>query len=389
MAKFFYTGERGGGGGLATDAALADDGFRVGDFLFGDAFDGAAGFADFEGGFGPGDGVADFDGGGEGVGVGLGAEFPALLDELVEGRGAFGLDDAEAREAGNEAVGAEFAEGLAEGGHVAEVAAGKDDPIGDLPIELIEQFDDDGFLAFDAEGVDGVEEVDAEAIGEGADEGEDLIEVGFDLEGACAVFEGLGEFAEADVAVGEEDDGFETGGGGVGGHGGGGVAGGDAGDAAEAEAPGLGGAAGHAVVLEGAGGVEALVLEAERVEAGVGGGVGGVEEGGVAFAEGDGVLGLAVEGEHFAVAPDAARIEGCVRHAAFATEFFEGGGVGRGSGESDFEQASTLRAGVEDAGDGKAGAAGGLKARQFSLHGESLSMAQGRWRDGLTGVVNL
>ena len=310
MAKFFYASERGGGGGLAADAALADDGFRVGDFLFGDALDGAAGGADFEGGFGPGDGVADFDGCGEGVGVGLGAEFPALLDELVERRGAFGLDDAEAREAGDEAEGVEFAEGLAEGGDVAEVSAGEDDPVGDLPVELIEHLDDDGFLAFDAEGVDGVEEVDAEAIGEGADEGEDLIEVGFDLEGAGAVFEGLGEFAEADVAVGEEDDGFESGGGGVGGHGGGGVAGGDAGDAAEAEAAGLGGAAGHAIVLEGAGGVEALVLEAEGVEAGVGGGVRGIEEGCVAFAEGDGVVGLAVEGEHFAVAPDAARIEG-------------------------------------------------------------------------------
>jgi len=51
----------------------------------------------------------------------------------------------------------EFAEGFPEGGGVAEIAAGEDNPIGDAPVARVHHFDDDGFLAFDAERVDGVE----------------------------------------------------------------------------------------------------------------------------------------------------------------------------------------------------------------------------------------
>ena len=73
--------------------------------------------------------------------------------------------------------------------------------------------------------------------------------------------------------------------GGIGGHGGRGVAGGDAGDAAHAQVEALRGAAGHAVVLERAGGVEALVLEDQGVETAIGGGFGRGQQRGVAFAE--------------------------------------------------------------------------------------------------------
>ena len=130
---------------------------------------------------------------------------------------------------------------------------------------MIEHFDDDGLLAFDAEGVDRVRKIDAEALGEDADGGQNLVEVGFDSNGSGTVVEGLGELAEGDVSMRINDERFEAGGGGVGGHGGRGVR--------------LGWRRRHAVVFEAAGGVVALVLEGDGVEAGVGGGFGTGEEG--------------------------------------------------------------------------------------------------------------
>ena len=65
----------------------------------------------------------------------------------------------------------QFAEGFAVCADVAEVSAGEDDPIGYFPIALIEHFDDDRLLAFDAEGVDRTQNIDAEAFGEDANKG--------------------------------------------------------------------------------------------------------------------------------------------------------------------------------------------------------------------------
>ena len=65
----------------------------------------------------------------------------------------------------------QFAEGFAVCADVAEVAAGEDDPIGYIPIALIEHFDDDRLLAFDAEGVDRIQKINAEAFGDDANKG--------------------------------------------------------------------------------------------------------------------------------------------------------------------------------------------------------------------------
>ncbi len=65
----------------------------------------------------------------------------------------------------------QFAEGFAVCADVAQVAARKDDPIGYFPIVLIEHFDDDRLLAFDAEGVDRIQKINAKAFGEDADKG--------------------------------------------------------------------------------------------------------------------------------------------------------------------------------------------------------------------------
>ncbi len=93
--------------------------------------------------------------------------------------------------------------------------------------------DGGGLLAFEAVGVDGVEQVDGEAVDEVGEDADAAVEVGLELDGEGAVVHGLRELAPGDLAFGDEDDAAEAGAGGVGGHGGGGVAGGGAGDPLE------------------------------------------------------------------------------------------------------------------------------------------------------------
>ena len=228
------------------------------------------------------DGPGDFDGAGDRVGmiirfIHAGVEaldgavvdvavvpFQAeFVDDGVEGVGAGGVDDGEPRGLFDEAEVEEFFEGFAEGAAVSEIAAGDDDPVGDVPVEAFEDAVHDGFLAFEAEGVHGVHEVEAELLGDIADAAEAGIEVAFDLEGEGAVVERLRKFAEGDFAGADEDDALEAVEGGVEGEGGGGVAGGGAGDAACADDAGVGEGGGHAVVFEGAGRVHPFVLEVE------------------------------------------------------------------------------------------------------------------------------
>ena len=54
-------------------------------------------------------------------------------------------------------------EALAERGAVGEVAAGDDDVLGHLPLELLEDLEGGSLLAFEAIGIDGVEQVDGKA----------------------------------------------------------------------------------------------------------------------------------------------------------------------------------------------------------------------------------
>ncbi len=103
--------------------------------------------------FGKIDGATDFDGGGDGFGFGVVAVvfvvecvFGILVPvagvpadtafgvESVEGVGAFGLYNGEARDAVDKLEFLEFHKGLAECGAVAEVATGDDDPVGGNPV---------------------------------------------------------------------------------------------------------------------------------------------------------------------------------------------------------------------------------------------------------------
>ncbi len=356
--ELLEAGEGDGGGGFAADALGADLGLGEGDLLLGDLLAPAAGGAESSEGLAPGGGVADTDGGGAGVGLD-GDEFPAVVvhDGAVERVGSLGLDDADLGDARDEAEVVHLGEALAERGAVGEVAAGDDDVLGDLPLELLEEFEGGGLLAFEAVGVDGVEQVDGEAVDEVGEDADAAVEVGLELDGERTVVHGLGELAPGDLAFGDEDDAAQAGAGGVGGHGGGGVAGGGAGDPLEAALGGDGEGGGHAGVLEGAGGVHALMLGEEPVDAGDFGAAREVVERGVALAEGDDVLEVVDDGEEIAEAPDAGLVDGQGGGAALLPEPAEGAGVGEIAGVRGGVAVGGRRPGVEDVVEAVAGGA--------------------------------
>ena len=88
------------------------------------------------------------------------------VHQVVERRGAFGLNHGEARQLADEAELVQFAQSLAECRRIAEIAAGQNDPIRRSPIALVQHLDHDRLLSLDAERVDGVQQIDAEALGE-------------------------------------------------------------------------------------------------------------------------------------------------------------------------------------------------------------------------------
>ncbi len=95
------------------------------------------------------------------------------------------------------------------------------------------------------------------------------VEIALDLERFPAIGQRLRELAVGDFPLGDEDDRVHPGDGGVGGHRSGGVAGRGTGDRLRAQKPGRRGAAGHAAILERAGGVFPFVLELEIRQTGV------------------------------------------------------------------------------------------------------------------------
>ena len=237
------------------------------DLLLGDLLAPAAKLVDDRGSLAPGGGVADADGGGTGVGGDRLHDAVGVDEPAVERIGALGLDDADLRPARDEAELIHLGEAFAEGGGVGEVAAGNDDVLGNLPVHLLDHLEGGGLLAFEAVGVDGVQEIDGELLDELAENFDAAVEVGLELDGERAVVHRLRELAPGDLAFGDEDDAAQTGAGGVGSHGGGCVAGGGAGDPLEAALGGDRESGGHAGVLEGAGGVHALMLGQQPVEA--------------------------------------------------------------------------------------------------------------------------
>ena len=87
---------------------------------------------------------------------------------LIEGVGALCLHNSQARDTVDQPQGVQLAQRLAECRCVAQVASRHDNPIGRLPGHLLDQLKDDGFLPFEAPGVNRIEQVQAHVLADAA-----------------------------------------------------------------------------------------------------------------------------------------------------------------------------------------------------------------------------
>ena len=130
----------------------------------------------------------------------------AALEKVEERRCSLRLDNGKLRESIDDTHLFQLSQSLAECRNIAEIATGQDEPIRNLPASLVEHFDRNGFLAFDSEGIDGVEQINPRLFGKPSHKSEDLVEVGLDLDRQRSVFKRLGQLSVSDLAVGQEDD---------------------------------------------------------------------------------------------------------------------------------------------------------------------------------------
>ncbi len=239
------------------------------DLVIGDVLGATAGFLhDFEGVETVGRG-ADGEGFGDGVGFDGLEEIEAGLLGRGDGGAAGGLGAVDVVFGfGGEAELDQFLVALVNfceeraGGH------GDDGVLGGAPAGLLDDFKAHALGAFGVVGAHiDVDEGPGIFAGDFGAEAVDFVVVAFDADDGSAVNEGVEDFALLEVG-GDEDVGFEAGGGGVGGDGVGEVAGGGAGDGGETEF--LGAAEGDAddAVLEGEGGVvDGVVFDPEFADA--------------------------------------------------------------------------------------------------------------------------
>jgi len=130
------------------------------------------------------------------------------------------------------------------------------------------------------------------------------VEVGLELDGKRAIVHRLRELAPGDLALRDEDDATKTRAGRISCHRRGRISRRRACDPLEATLGGDGKRSGHARVFEGAGGVHALVLGEQPVDAGGFGAAGKIVERGVALAESDDFFQVIDDGQQVAEAPD-------------------------------------------------------------------------------------
>ena len=159
-------------------------------------------------------------------------------------------------------------ERLADRGTVAQVAAGNDDVVGRLPVELLEQFERESFLAFEAKGIDRIQLIDGRAQNQFLQQAQATVEVGAQLAGDGTVVERLREFAPGNFAVGHKHQAAHASASGVGGHRRRGIAGGGAGNPAKSGESREGCGHRHAGVFEGAGGIQSLMFGEQARHAG-------------------------------------------------------------------------------------------------------------------------
>ena len=343
---------------VKTDAVAAVG--CVGEFFFRDAHDHAVCLLDGAYSLRIADRVADLDGAGESL-------LCLYRNELVEAAFVcleervcvFGLGYDNARDAVDEAHSLAVFETLGESAHVTEVAARDNHGVRDRPAEFLADFRRNCFLAFDAEAVHGVGEVNAVVLRDFLYNLHAAVKVSVEGEHDAAVRNRLDELCGAGLAGREEHDGRDAGLGAVGAEGCGGVAGGGASDGVNRvnllfdDVVHLAYENCHAEVFERARVGVATEFDLEASDAEIFCQRGCVKERAPAFAHGDDVFDRHVREHHFALAPDAAHVFGLKAHAAFGKEllpFFRAT-----TGECcavvfDFQEASIDLAAINDVG---------------------------------------
>ena len=201
----------------------------IGELFFSDAHDHAVCLLDGANSLRIADRVADLDGARESL---LGLNRFELVEaarvSAVERVRVFGLCNDDTRDAVDEAHGLAVFEALGESAYVTEVAAWDNHGVRDGPAEFLADFRRNGLLAFDAEAVHGVCEVNAIVLRDFLNNLHATVKVGIEGEHNAAVRNRLDELCGAGLAGREEHDRRNAGLGAVGAEGGGRVTGGGA-----------------------------------------------------------------------------------------------------------------------------------------------------------------
>ena len=114
--------------------------------------------------------------------------------KLIERIGPGGVDHRQSRWPGDQAQLRQLHECFAKRARVAKVPAGDDDPVGDFPAKPLEHPIHDGFLPFQPEGIDAVDEVDPQTAGHLGDSLHGIVEIAVDLQRESAVVEHCASF---------------------------------------------------------------------------------------------------------------------------------------------------------------------------------------------------
>ena len=95
---------------------------------------------------------------------------------------------------------------FAQGAHVAQVSCGNDDPVWDLPVELLDNLDADRLLSLHAQRIHRVGQVDGLVGGHLLHDAHAAIKVGIQRQNQSAVGQGLDQLGCGDLAPGEKDN---------------------------------------------------------------------------------------------------------------------------------------------------------------------------------------
>ena len=332
----------------------------IGEFFFSDAYDHAVCLLDGANSLRIADRVTDLDSACESL---LSLNRFELVEAArvgaVEWVSVFGLCDDDARDAVDEAHGLAVFEALGESTDVTEVTARDNHGVRNGPTEFLADFRRNSLLAFDAEAVHGVREVNAVVLRDFLNNLHATVKVRVEGEHDAAVRNRLDELCGAGLAGREEHDRRDAGLGAVGAEGGGSVAGGGASDSVNRvnvlfdDVVHLADKNCHAEVFEGAGMGIAAKLDFEASDAEVLGERSCIKKRTPTFAHGDDIFDRNIREHHFTFAPDTAHVFGLKAHAAFGKELFPFFWAAAGECCTvvfDFEQATVHLAAVNDVG---------------------------------------